>query len=262
MTLSEQDRFLAASKVFEGYYNNAVHNAEVIRRGGDLNEIIFSDTKGPLRCLSKEVDGKKSYYLLGVILPTKKMAWIVMDQLYHMHGQMVTFEALVRFLKSGKGNEQAVRDLRVFIDSFLFYSKTLAETCLHFSRVAADRKLSELILLAQMGMVSQTNPLTKEQIAETEVTLKAVVQAYIGAINQGLKEVLAKSFDQAKMHEHIKSLPSRLCQYPCWMVRDDEPGSKIINNVWLPKESAEPLMKKLIDEQVRAMAARTSKAKE
>jgi len=196
------------------------------------------------------------------VFDNKKMRWAVMDQMYNLHGQMVAFEGLARFLKTGKDDAAAFKSLSGYVDVILFGSKVLSETCLYFSKVAADKQMSELILYAGTGLASKNNPFTKERLAEVEPRLKGLINDYMSAINRSIQEMLSKAVSPEKIKQCGQMLPGRLCQLACWMVKEDEPGAKVINNVWLPKESAEPLLKKLIDEQVQAMAAKTIKKKE
>ncbi len=240
--LKDCEVFAGASDIAQGFADAAGRNIkELLGRSALSAPLAQFNSRGMRGALETSEQGVTLHYVLYAAQSDGKLAPFSLMNLWSLHSNIVMANTMAR-MPSPK-----LEGLKALNQNILMESAYLAEAYAYASAVCRAGFGPEILLFVRAHKVPDAeaigNPLGS--------ALSALVvrhKANVEALKERLRPEVA---DQPGIAERLAALsPMGL---PVWVTSKDEPGARVINDVWFPKQYAEPLMKSLAEEQAKAM---------
>jgi len=236
--------FATVADICSGYAVDAAKNIKLLREvdatGTSFQDLFEIDTKKYQTCLVYETAREKRFRVLGGIIPkTKKYTPFGLTESFALHCDIVRANAMVAFGRKRPGLQQlAAADF----DRILWRSWAVAAAYRHASRIEEGNDVGKAI--DQMaGVASKVDPLTSERFANADLALKRLLQIYVCELNSIPSAVREVAWNFVGLRQQLRAIPAN--PLPVWVGYKDHDGSKFVNDIWIPQQYADHLMKDL-----------------
>ncbi len=240
--LKDCEVFAGASDIAQGFADAASRNIKALLGRTTLSAPLAQfDSRGMRSALETSEQGVTLHYVLYAAQSDGKLAPFSLMNLWSLHSGIVMANTMAR-MPSPK-----LQGLKALNQNILVEGAYLAEAYAYASAVCRAGLGPEILLFVRArkvpGAEAIGNPLG---IALSTLVVRH--KANVEALKHRLRSDVA---DQPGIAARLAALfPMGL---PVWVTSKDEPGARVINDVWFPKQYAEPLMKSLAEEQAKAL---------
>lgn len=235
------EAFAEAASAAKDYAEAATANLKALSAASA--QLVKLDTHRMANALNIAGQGGPVHYVLYAAGSDGKLSPLSLMKLWSIHSGIVTANATM----SLPPQKAKLDGLKVPYQIIAIDSQFLAEAFTYAGEVCRRDLGAEIVRLIQSGRrpVEATN--ASAALSELALRHKANVAA--------LKERLLPAFsDSPVASARVAALAPMV--FPVWTTGNDHAGARVINDVWLPKEYAEPLMKTIVEEQAKAMRER------
>lgn len=235
--------FSEVKDVANSYYEVARHNIDILKTNGLKQHFRSADTSVMLSVLSRQTDAGAKYCWLGELAESGQFDAGMMFDIFGIHTEIQSMNAHVDQLRRSKEEDKSIpAEFVARLDIVLVRSRALVESMIHAARVANDEDVFAVVM-KRGGYGREENPLTPEREAAGVERLKNMHEEYKAALKSMSLEVAEQSFDRMNLAKRVPS--TRFFGFPTWTVIDAHEGARVMNDVWMPKEAAEPLLKQM-----------------
>jgi hypothetical protein len=110
---------------------------------------------------------------------------------------------------------------------------------LHLARVAEDPYLPGMLL--RRGGLKAPPAGTRADEDAGNALLQMLVRDYLTRIAQAGDDLRGSAFDRARMDTWLREFPAN--PLPLWITWRDEPDSQVLDDVWIPKDLFDPIVR-------------------
>jgi len=242
------ETFAEAAHVLDTYGADAARAASVLRRPGPLRAqaavLTASDTSRLRLVLSRQQPSGRVYCVVGGLArqgDTFQLNIVqYMQIMYLLHSDIASMRSHIEALRGGEAREDVSRMiLQDRVDAIRFRSRVLAEMMLHLVRVAADPYLPGMLL--RRGGLKGPPAGTQAEEDAANALLQMLVRDYFTRIAQAGEDLKSSAFDRARMDMWLREFPAN--PLPLWISWRDEPDARVLDDVWIPKDLFDPIVR-------------------
>jgi len=269
MTAFGSETFRQVSALLAQTAEDCLHNIACLKdtTKGALFELRELDTSKVAQLLCSEKNGTKTYCILAqaVVPPDKpdgtpqavQLIRTGEEQRYLLNSIIMNANAGLLMARNGKLDlRKSAAALGATYDDAALRATALSEAYLHCSKTADNPDIGQFLVML-LGLINKNDPLDDARRTAAFADLQRLRLEYQDRINRKLADLPDRAFDRGAVE---KVIPNAYVNYtPIRQTEDDEPGAKVINDVWLPERYATPLMQSLAAAQATAMASRTAR---
>ena len=210
------------------------------------SKLLPLDTQGLLSLLRREDEEGTIYCLLGEATETRQVRMSGEEQRY-----LLNTEIMFANVEARAAQDPAVSShLGERYDLIALRCMALAEAFLHLSKVAASPDLGMLILNF-VGLARTNDSMDKERATRADKRLGFLIEDYMKRLEWGTLDLINRGMDSVRILTLGKTVYRNTM--PLWHTERDAPGSRFINDVWMPERYATPLMMDLAKQQAASM---------
>jgi hypothetical protein len=239
------DAFLEASKAARAYSDVASANLKQFDLpSGAPKALTKFDTSRMANALRGVGSGETVHYVLYAAGANRKLNPVSLQMLWSVHTNIVFVNAAAD-LKSPSTQWSGLKER---CQSILVDSQLLAEVFAHAASVCVGGLGAEVLQLLQS---KEPISLSDHPDNPARAALLLLSQKHRTNVRLVVGKLQSAFPDSKIITEHIGAFTP--VDLPLWTNVKDHEGARVINDVWFPREFAEPLMKSLADEQAKAM---------
>jgi len=192
--------------------------------------------------LRSDDSGEVLHYVLYSADADRKLDPVSLKMLWSIHSNIVFVNASA----DPKSLPTGWSGLKEHCESILADSRFLAEVFAYAATVCADGLGGEVV-----QFLRSADPPSGAPVAPARAALLQLAATHRAAVLLAATKLRSEFPDSTVIAERAKTFQP--INFPVWTTVKDHAGARVINEVWFPKEFAEPLMKSLAEAQARAM---------
>lgn len=245
---AECNVFVQASGAAGAYSDVALANLKLLTQPSRTSAPLQRfDTRRMANALQRNESGETLHYVLYSVTADRKLDPISLNMLWSIHSNIV----FVNLQPDQKSPPQDAGALRERCEGILVDSQLLAEVFAYTAAVCSAGLGPKVVQFLQQGAAAASPGSSGDPARSALLQLSERHKAAVRAI---VPKLLAAFPGSKVIAGRAKAfVPVDL---PVWTTVKDHAGARVINDVWFPREFAEPLLKSLAEQQARAMTPR------